>query len=57
MESTLPPERIVLRNKIFDRGAFTFETANLCIVFSQNLQLCDATRSYLLSHHGAGSQG
>ena len=43
-----------LHHKIFDLGAFTVEPANLSIVFSQNLQLGDATRSNLLSYHGAG---
>jgi len=43
-----------LHHKIFDLGAFTVEPANLSIVFSQNLQLGEATRSHLLSYHGAG---
>ena len=43
-----------LHHKIFDLGAFTVQPANLSIVFSQNLQLGDATRSNLLSYHGAG---
>ncbi len=43
-----------LHHKIFDLGAFTVEPANLSIVFSQNLQLGDTTRSHLLSYHGAG---
>jgi len=46
-----------LHHKIFDLGAFTVEPANLSIVFSQNLQLGDATRSHLLSYHGAGIIG
>ena len=43
-----------LHHKIFDLGAFTVEPANLSIVFSQNLQLGESTRSHLLSYHGAG---
>jgi putative restriction endonuclease len=43
-----------LHHKIFDLGAFTVEPTNLSIVFSQNLQLGDATRTHLLSYHGAG---
>jgi len=43
-----------LHHKIFDLGAFTVEPANLSIVFSQNLQLGDATRLHLLSYQGAG---
>lgn len=43
-----------LHHKIFDLGAFTVEPVNLSIVFSQNLQLGDATRAHLLSYHGAG---
>ncbi|GBU15383.1 HNH endonuclease [Polaromonas sp.] len=46
-----------LHHKIFDLGAFTVEPVNLSIVFSQNLQLGDATRSHLLSYHGAGIIG
>lgn len=46
-----------LHHKIFDLGAFTVEPANLSIVFSQNLQLGDATRAHLLSYHGAGIIG
>ena len=46
-----------LHHKIFDLGAFTVEPANLSIVFSQNLQLGDATRAHLLSHHGVGIIG
>ncbi len=46
-----------LHHKIFDLGAFTVEPDNLSIVFSQNLQLGDATRSQLLSYHGAGIIG
>jgi len=46
-----------LHHKIFDLGAFTVEPANLSIVFSQNLQLGDATRAQLLSYHGAGIIG
>jgi putative restriction endonuclease len=46
-----------LHHKIFDLGAFTVEPENLSIVFSQNLQLGDATRSHLLSYHGAGIIG
>lgn len=46
-----------LHHKIFDLGAFTVEPTSLSIVFSQNLQLGDATRSQLLSHHGAGIVG
>lgn len=43
-----------LHHKIFDLGAFTVEPENLTIVFSQNLQLGDVTRSNLFAHHGAG---
>jgi putative restriction endonuclease len=43
-----------LHHKIFDLGAFTVEPDNLAIVFSQNLQLGETTRSHLLSYHGAG---
>ncbi len=46
-----------LHHKIFDLGAFTVEPANLSIVFSQNLQLGDATRARLLSFHGVGIIG
>ena len=46
-----------LHHKIFDLGAFTVEPANLSIIFSQNLQLGEATRSHLLSYHGAGIIG
>ena len=46
-----------LHHKIFDLGAFTVEPTNLSIVFSQNLQLGDATRTQLLSYHGAGIIG
>ncbi|MBU3738247.1 MAG: restriction endonuclease [Rhodoferax sp.] len=46
-----------LHHKIFDLGAFTVEPVNLSIVFSQNLQLGDATRAHLLSYHGAGIIG
>jgi len=43
-----------LHHKIFDLGSFTVEPANLSIVFSQNLQLGESTRSHLLCYHGAG---
>ncbi len=43
-----------LHHKIFDLGAFTVEPTHLAIVFSQNLQLGETTRSHLLSYHGAG---
>lgn len=42
-----------LHHKIFDLGAFTVEPKHLTFVFSQNLQLGKATRSHLLSYHGA----
>ena len=46
-----------LHHKIFDLGAFTVEPTHLSIVYSQNLQLGESTRSHLLSYHGAGIIG
>lgn len=43
-----------LHHKIFDLGVFTVDPRSLTFVFSQQVNMGEATRAKILGHHGAG---